>query len=280
MMHVIARYSSAFAAVLAISATTTASADTVNTISGYIFNNDVYTQTSNTQPASQSSSFFSVGADQSPAGTYNTATATVPGGATQNLPANGTSNFNQNFSTSFGFGNYTIAASNNTATATSIVPYSADYFTTAVPYLTNFASLSGLDPTKSFTATFNSFAPNPNPAVSEGYTFFTIYNSLGNVVFTDGFLNPSTTSVVLAANTLLANNNYTFELDFSDRVDGYDFVNQNYTEQGFDVRTDGAFTTGVGAVPEPSTWAMMLLGFAGVGFMAYRRKSKSAFRFA
>jgi len=30
------------------------------------------------------------------------------------------------------------------------------------------------------------------------------------------------------------------------------------------------------AVPEPSTWAMMLLGFAGVGFMAYRRKSKAA----
>jgi hypothetical protein len=29
---------------------------------------------------------------------------------------------------------------------------------------------------------------------------------------------------------------------------------------------------GVGAVPEPSTWAMMILGFAGVGFMAYRRK--------
>ncbi len=30
------------------------------------------------------------------------------------------------------------------------------------------------------------------------------------------------------------------------------------------------------AVPEPSTWAMMILGFVGVGFMAYRRKSKSA----
>jgi hypothetical protein len=28
----------------------------------------------------------------------------------------------------------------------------------------------------------------------------------------------------------------------------------------------------IGAVPEPSTWAMMILGFAGVGFMAYRRK--------
>jgi hypothetical protein len=30
------------------------------------------------------------------------------------------------------------------------------------------------------------------------------------------------------------------------------------------------------AVPEPSTWAMTILGFAGVGFMAYRRKSKPA----
>ena len=30
------------------------------------------------------------------------------------------------------------------------------------------------------------------------------------------------------------------------------------------------------AVPEPSTWAMMLLGFTGIGFMAYRRKSKPA----
>jgi hypothetical protein len=35
-----------------------------------------------------------------------------------------------------------------------------------------------------------------------------------------------------------------------------------------------------GAVPEPSTWAMMILGFAGVGFMAYRRKSKPVLRAA
>jgi hypothetical protein len=34
------------------------------------------------------------------------------------------------------------------------------------------------------------------------------------------------------------------------------------------------FTFGAGAVPEPSTWAMMILGFAGIGFMAYRRKLK------
>jgi hypothetical protein len=28
------------------------------------------------------------------------------------------------------------------------------------------------------------------------------------------------------------------------------------------------------AVPEPSTWAMLILGFAGIGFMAYRRKNR------
>lgn len=31
----------------------------------------------------------------------------------------------------------------------------------------------------------------------------------------------------------------------------------------------------VASVPEPSTWAMMILGFAGVGFMAYRRRSSA-----
>ncbi|MBR0693455.1 PEP-CTERM sorting domain-containing protein [Bradyrhizobium lablabi] len=33
------------------------------------------------------------------------------------------------------------------------------------------------------------------------------------------------------------------------------------------------FTVGVAAVPEASTWGMMLLGFAGVGFLAYRRRN-------
>jgi hypothetical protein len=32
----------------------------------------------------------------------------------------------------------------------------------------------------------------------------------------------------------------------------------------------------VSAVPEPTTWAMMLIGFAGIGFLAYRRRVKPA----
>ena len=55
-----------------------------------------------------------------------------------------------------------------------------------------------------------------------------------------------------------------------------------YTTNGFpakDVVIDQAFVV-AGAVPEPSTWAMMILGFLGVGFMAYRRKTQSALRIA
>jgi PEP-CTERM motif len=32
----------------------------------------------------------------------------------------------------------------------------------------------------------------------------------------------------------------------------------------------------ISAVPEPSTWAMVILGFAGLGFMVHRRKSRTA----
>ena len=48
---------------------------------------------------------------------------------------------------------------------------------------------------------------------------------------------------------------------------GYNLVADGSGGFGFD------FAVG-GAVPEPSTWAMMLLGFAGLGFVGYRTKSR------
>lgn len=48
----------------------------------------------------------------------------------------------------------------------------------------------------------------------------------------------------------------------------------SFLVEGF---VDTAFTDPVSpAIPEPSTWAMLLLGFAGIGFVAYCRKSKPA----
>lgn len=44
-----------------------------------------------------------------------------------------------------------------------------------------------------------------------------------------------------------------------------------------DTAFEFAFTS---PVPEPSTWAMMILGFAGMGFLAYRRRSGASLRLA
>lgn len=38
----------------------------------------------------------------------------------------------------------------------------------------------------------------------------------------------------------------------------------------------GSATGFVEAIPEPSTWAMLILGFVGLGFMSYRSRSKAA----
>jgi PEP-CTERM motif len=44
---------------------------------------------------------------------------------------------------------------------------------------------------------------------------------------------------------------------------------------------DGVSMTGLtGAVPEPGMWAMMGLGFAGLGLVAYRRRRKAPSRSA
>lgn len=50
----------------------------------------------------------------------------------------------------------------------------------------------------------------------------------------------------------------------------------NSTTYGNFSAEDGALQTTFGSVPESSTWAMMLLGFVGLGFVGYRRTRKAA----
>ena len=49
---------------------------------------------------------------------------------------------------------------------------------------------------------------------------------------------------------------------------------QNQTTGAFEGRSAG-FIEVASAVPEPSSWAMMVLGFAGVAFLAYRRQKQT-----
>lgn len=37
-----------------------------------------------------------------------------------------------------------------------------------------------------------------------------------------------------------------------------------------------SLTVKIGAIPEPGTWVMMMLGFAGLGFAGYRRACRAA----
>lgn len=55
------------------------------------------------------------------------------------------------------------------------------------------------------------------------------------------------------------------------------FVVDNFAQNG---GNPSGLDVSVGAVPEPSTWAMMILGFLGIGFLAHRRKSPVGFRLA
>jgi len=58
-----------------------------------------------------------------------------------------------------------------------------------------------------------------------------------------------------------ATGNDTFGITFSDQPSFFAFDSFSVT------------SAAVSAVPEPSTWAMMIVGFSGLGFMAYRRRN-------
>lgn len=54
------------------------------------------------------------------------------------------------------------------------------------------------------------------------------------------------------------------------------FADTTTSSHVFATETNDPFGIQVTAVPEPSTWAMLLLGFGGLGLMTYRRKTQIA----
>jgi hypothetical protein len=77
---------------------------------------------------------------------------------------------------------------------------------------------------------------------------------------TNGWVYYSTTFVPTAASS------YDFALDFKGDGDtAADFVIDNVS-----IQDNVSLTT---AIPEPSTWVMLILGFAGLGFAGYRQRA-------
>jgi len=71
---------------------------------------------------------------------------------------------------------------------------------------------------------------------------------------------------------------FTTDLQTWIRNDGPGALAPDWERVGTDVTGQGPFNaafslTGESTVPETSTWAMIILGFCGLGYMAYRRKN-------
>jgi len=166
------------------------------------------------------------------------------------------------------------------------------------------------NPNGSFTTTHNPGYSTPQPYDSVEDTYFGFVNNSGHAI-SSLFLSSSNQTIFgfdgdgidaspynapgnASDNTGYGGPNSFFSGISANQQSGtVNFVTalQSYNSSGtcttgpctayFSLEEPVTLNTFVAGVPEPSTWAMMLLGFAGIGFMAYRRKKQgAAFRLA
>jgi hypothetical protein len=147
----------------------------------------------------------------------------------------------------------------------------ADSFTANSISFTNPANIGGASGSLALLSTCTGCVTMSN--FNSGSTNFQVYTATNNGLTTTLTLNSATFSETTVGGFT------TLQI----------FGTGTATETGFDstpgsylltTQSGGAstvtFSSTTVATPEPSTWAMMILGFLGVGFMAYRRKNRSA----
>lgn len=251
-----------------------------------IFKNQVFTQTSGAAPTAPSGFFANIELDSVDPGDFDAVSVSYPGpdsptSLTQFGPAFW--GYGPGFATQAAMdaavplGDYVYTATNSMTSdsETATLDYTGDAYASAIPALTSgtWNALNGLDPSTAITVDFDTFTPASATTPGNGFVFFSITDSMDASVFTDGFLDPSSGSLVLPANTLMPDTTYNFELDFSDRQTGTDPVSDVFTLVGSDLRDDGSFTTGTigSATPEPATWLLVGSGFAMLSGLRRRR---------
>jgi hypothetical protein len=171
---------------------------------------------------------------------------------------------------------YTITATNSVTLASESVqiPFLNPLYASVTPELTtaSFNALQNLNPAAAITINFNSSPVNP--LATFGQDFFTITDLTTDMtVVNDAGLPSTTTSVTVGAGTFTAGDSYAFELIFDNGVQGQ--YGDVATTARSDLRTLGYFTVPTG-VPELSTWAMLLIGLAGLGVAEHLRANRAA----
>ena len=135
-----------------------------------------------------------------------------------------------------------------------------------VPLLTaaSFASLQGLDVALADTIAFNAPIFGDASGVSTDLEFAIIDLATLHAFFESGFQPPTTTSLLLPANTLAANTQYTFALGYHSFLNGVEFENFTF----------GEFTTAAASVPEPPMPTLVAVALAGLALAARRKREQ------
>lgn len=240
--------------------------------------NPTYEQTDGTHVVS-TGGFFSARAQVSAATDYTGGTLTYGGSGSPEsfvyVPADGSWEAGGGAAslpallTAFPPGPYAFDLTGGTDGPTTFtIDYAGSTYAENPPELTeaSFDALQGMNAAASITLDFNSFVTTGKPSNSD--ITLTILDSTFTPVYFSGFLDSSATDWTIPGGTLLAGQSYTFDLLFSSQISGTNDSPSFGTTQFYDTHTQGAFTT---AIPEPSTWAMLLTGFLGIGLILRRR---------
>jgi hypothetical protein len=198
--------------------------------------------------------------------------ALTPGSPPPSLTLGGSNPSFVGLQSDFPAGDYTFDLTGGTMGPTEfVINYAGDAYSNA-PELTaaSFSALQGLKAAAPITLDFNPMDVSPNATPGANNIFFSIVNSSNSTVFNEA-LSTTDTSVTIPGGVLSAGQSYSFDLLFDDRI--VDGSGAFLKTQFYDTHTDGSFST-AGAVPEPSTWAMLLMGFVGLGFAASLRGRK------